>query len=128
MWYEERMRVFDNKWPLSYLVVSFSNFNFLIWNYWGQLIKLIMAYESSWVLRNFLSKLYPHPLSKMAAIAKNGNFFKWLKPVIFEDRISWNLNCSYMVMSCLTYIQSFSVYFVNLILMLWCNVINEHLQ
>ena len=46
-------------------------------------------------------------VSKMAAITKNRNFFKWPKTALFYARKFPNLNCISIMMSFLTYITDF---------------------
>jgi hypothetical protein len=52
----------------------------------------------------------PCPPFKMAAIAKNRNFFNGPLLLYYKPNSS-NFNCSYMAMSSLTYIPGFSVKF-----------------
>ena len=54
----------------------------LLWNYWANLNQILLK----WSLGGPLSKLYPSApsLSKMAAITKNRNFFKWPKLLYFK--------------------------------------------
>ena len=56
--------------------------NLLLWNYWANLNQTLLK----WSLGGPLSKLCPSvcPVSKMAAITKNRNFFKWPKLLYFK--------------------------------------------
>jgi hypothetical protein len=51
------------------------------------------------------------PVSKMAAITKNINFFKWPKLLYFKPESAPNLNCISIMMSFLTYITGFFMNF-----------------
>ena len=54
----------------------------LLWNYWANLNQTLLK----WSLGDPLSKMCPsaRPVSKMAAITKNRNFFKWPKLLYFK--------------------------------------------
>ena len=56
--------------------------NLLLWNYWANLNQTLLK----WSLGGPLSKLCPsgRPVSKMAAITKIRNFFKWPKLLYFK--------------------------------------------
>jgi hypothetical protein len=56
--------------------------NLLLWNYWANLNQTLLR----WSLGGPLSKLCPsaRPVSKMAAITKIRNFFKWPKLLYFK--------------------------------------------
>jgi hypothetical protein len=56
--------------------------NLLLWNYWANLNQTLLK----WSLGGPLSKLCPSSrlVSKMAAITKNRNFFKWPKLLYFK--------------------------------------------
>ena len=56
--------------------------NLLLWNYWANLNQTLLK----WSLGGPLSKCFRQrrPVSKMAAITKNKNFFKWPKLPYFK--------------------------------------------
>ena len=56
--------------------------NLLLWNYWANLNQTLLK----WSLGGPLSKLcrQRRPVSKIAAITKNRNFFKWPKLLYFK--------------------------------------------
>jgi hypothetical protein len=56
--------------------------NILLWNYWANLNQTLLK----WSLGGPLSKMSPsaRPVSNMAAITKNWNFFKWPKLLYFK--------------------------------------------
>ena len=56
--------------------------NLLLWNYWANLNQTLLK----WSLGGPLSKCVRQrlPVSKMAAITKNRNFFKWPKLLYFK--------------------------------------------
>ena len=56
--------------------------NLLLWNYWANLNQTLLK----WSLGGPLSKCVRQrrPVSKMAAMTKNRNFFKWPKLLYFK--------------------------------------------
>jgi hypothetical protein len=56
--------------------------NLLLWNYWANINQTLLK----WSLGGPLSKCVRQrrPVSKMAAITKNRNFFKWPKLLYFK--------------------------------------------
>jgi hypothetical protein len=80
-----------------------------LWNYWANLNQTLLK----WSLGSPLSKFVRQrrPVSKMATITKNRNFFKWPKLLYFKPRKCPNLNCISIMMSFLTYITGFFMNF-----------------
>ena len=59
--------------------------NLLLWNYWANLNQTLLK----WSLGGPLSKCVRQrrPVSKMAAITKNRNFFKWPKLLYLSQKV-----------------------------------------
>ena len=56
--------------------------NLLLWNYWANLNQTLLNWSLGGPLSNCVR--YFRPVSKMAAITKNRNFFKWPKLLYFK--------------------------------------------
>ena len=72
---------FDRLWNLKKGGMKFKK-NLLLWNYWANLNQTLLK----WSLGGPLSKCVHQcrPVSKMATITKNRNFFKWPKLLYFK--------------------------------------------
>ena len=62
------------------ILTDYANWKKGGWNYWANLNQTLLK----WSLGGPLSKLCPSPVSKMAAINKHRNFFKWPKLLYFK--------------------------------------------
>ena len=56
--------------------------NLLLWNHWANLKQTLLKWSLDGPLSNCVRQR--RPVSKMAAITKNRNFFKWPKLLYFK--------------------------------------------
>jgi hypothetical protein len=95
--YKHNDELFNIYYGICYVLWTFADFdrlcklekrgdeifkNLLLWNYWANLNQTLLK----WSLGGPLSQLCPsaRPVSKIAAITKNRNFFKWPKVLYFK--------------------------------------------
>ena len=56
--------------------------NLLLWNYWANLNQILLKWSLGGPFQNCVRQR--RSVSKMAAITKNRNFFKWQKLLYFK--------------------------------------------